>query len=220
MSSRTIAMTDSLYAYLREHSLREPDVLRALREETAKNPRAVMQISPEQGQFMALLAKLIGAKRCIEVGVFTGYSSLSVALALPSDGRIVACDVSEEWTAVARRYWKLAGVDGKIELKLASAVETLDALLATGGAGRYDFAFIDADKTNYLAYYERILKLLRQGGLMAIDNTLWSGKVAELAVGDADTVALRALNDFVHHDARVEMSLLPVGDGLTLVRKS
>ena len=219
MSTRTITMTDGLYAYLREHSLREPDVLRALREETAKNPGAVMQISPEQGQFMALLAKLIGAKRCIEVGVFTGYSSLSVALALPADGRIVACDVSEEWTAVARRYWKRAGVDKKIKLKLAPAVETLDALLADGGAGRYDFAFIDADKTNYLAYYERILKLLRKGGLIAIDNTLWSGKVADLAVNDADTVALRALNDFVHHDARVDMSLLPVGDGLTLARK-
>ena len=219
MSSRTIVMTDALNDYVHAHSLREPDVLRALREETAKHPRAVMQISPEQGQFMALLAKLIGAKNCIEVGVFTGYSSLSVALALPPGGTIVACDVSEEWTAIARRYWKLAGVDGNIALKLAPAQETLDALLAAGGAGKYDFAFIDADKTNYLAYYERILKLLRRGGLIAIDNTLWSGKVADAAENDADTASLRALNEFVHHDARVDMSLLPVGDGLTLARK-
>ena len=219
MSSRTITMTDPIYAYLQGHSLREHEVLRALREETSGIKMAVMQISPEQGQFMALLAKLIGAKRCIEVGVFTGYSALSVALALPPDGKIIACDVSEEWTAMARRYWKRAGMDAKIELKLAPAVETLDALLAAGGAGQYDFAFIDADKTNYLQYYERILKLLRKGGLMSIDNTLWSGKVADPAVTDADTVALRALNDFVHHDARVDMSLLPVGDGLTLVRK-
>ena len=220
MSSRTITMTDPIYAYLQEHSLREPEVLRALREETSGIKMAVMQISPEQGQFMALLAKLIGAKRCIEVGVFTGYSALSVALALPADGRIVACDVSEEWTSMARRYWKRAGMDAKIELKLAPAVQTLDALLAAGGAGRYDFAFIDADKTNYLEYYERILKLLRKGGLMTIDNTLWSGKVADPTVTEADTVALRALNDFVHHDARVDMSMLPVGDGLTLVRKT
>lgn len=219
MSTRTIAMTDALYAYLQEHSIREPDVLQALRKETAGIKHANMQISPEQGQFMALLAKLIGAKRCIEVGVFTGYSSISVALALPPDGRIVACDVSEEWTAVARRYWKLAGVEGKIELKLAPAVQTLDALLAAGGAGQYDFAFIDADKTSYLAYYERILKLLRKGGLMTIDNTLWSGKVADPAASEPDTVALRALNDFVHRDARVDMSLLPLGDGLTLARK-
>jgi predicted O-methyltransferase YrrM len=168
---------------------------------------------------MGLLAKLIGAKRCIEVGVFTGYSSISVALALPSDGKIIACDVNEEWTSMARRYWKLAGVDGKIELKLAPAVQTLDALLAAGEAGKFDFAFIDADKPGYLEYYERILKLLRKGGLITIDNTLWSGKVADPAVNDADTVALRALNDFVHRDARVDMSLLPLGDGLTLVRK-
>jgi predicted O-methyltransferase YrrM len=219
MSNKTIVMTDVIYDYLSAHSLREPAVLRDLREETAKNPRAVMQISPEQGQFMALLAKLIGAKNCIEVGVFTGYSSLSVALALPPGGKIVACDVSEEWTSVARRYWKVAGVDAMIELKLAPAVQTLDALLAAGGAGHYDFAFIDADKSSYLAYYERLLKLLRPGGLIAIDNTLWSGDVADASVNDADTVALRALNDFVHRDTRVDMSMLPVGDGLTLARK-
>jgi predicted O-methyltransferase YrrM len=219
MTSRNIAMTDKINDYLVAHSVREPDVLRALREETAGMKHAGMQIGPEQGQFMGLLAKLVGAKRCIEVGVFTGYSSISVALALPSDGKIIACDVNEEWTSMARRYWKLAGVDGKIELKLAPAVQTLDALLAAGEAGKFDFAFIDADKPNYLEYYERILKLLRKGGLITIDNTLWSGKVADPAVNDADTVALRALNDFVHRDARVDMSLLPLGDGLTLVRK-
>ena len=178
-----------------------------------------MQISPEQGQFMALIARLIGARRCLEVGVFTGYSSLATALALPDDGRIVACDVSEEWTSVARRYWQQAGVTHKIELHLAPATDTLDALMAQGQAGTFDFAFIDADKTNYLAYYERTLALLRAGGLVLIDNTLWSGKVADPEVADADTVALRHFNEVLHRDERVDLSLLPLGDGLTLARK-
>lgn len=216
---RSITLTDALHRYLVEHSVREPAVLRELREETAGMKHAVMQIGPEQGQFMALLVKLMGARRCIEVGVFTGYSSLSVALALPDDGRIVALDVSQEWTAVARRYWKKAGVDGKIELRLGPAAASLDALLAQGGAGSYDFAFIDADKPGYRAYFERCLALVRPGGLVATDNTLWSGHVADAAKSDADTTSLRAYNDALHRDERVDIAMLPVGDGLTLARK-
>jgi predicted O-methyltransferase YrrM len=168
---------------------------------------------------MALLAKLIGAKRCIEVGVFTGYSSLAVALALPEDGRILACDVSEQWTAIARRFWREAGVEHKIELKLQPAARTLEQLLAAGEAGRYDFAFVDADKPAYDTYYELLLKLLRPGGLMALDNTLWSGAVANPNEREPNTAALRALNDKLHRDERIDLSLLPVGDGLTLARK-
>ena len=219
MSNRSIPLTDSLYEYLIDVSLREPALLLALREETAGMRNRSMQISPEQGQFMALLARLAGAKRCLEIGVFTGYSSLAVALALPEDGRIVACDVSEEWTAVARRYWAAAGMDHKIDLRLAPAVQTLDALVADGQAGRFDFAFIDADKERYLEYYERVLRLLRPGGLVAVDNTLWSGRVADPEVADVDTVALRHFNECLHRDERVDLSLVPIGDGLTLARK-
>ena len=219
MSNRSIVLTDSLYEYMTDVSLREPPLLLALREETSELTQRAMQISPEQGQFMALLARLTGARRCLEVGVFTGYSSLVTALALPDDGSIVACDVSEEWTAVARRYWREAGVAHKIELRLAPATETLDDLLAQGRAGTFDFAFIDADKTNYLAYYERTLALLRTGGLALVDNTLWSGRVADPEVADADTVALRHFNEVLHRDERVDLSLLPMGDGLTVVRK-
>jgi predicted O-methyltransferase YrrM len=219
MSNRSIVLTDSLYEYMNDVSLREPLLLLALREETSELTQRVMQISPEQGQFMALLARLIGARRCLEVGVFTGYSSLVTALALPDEGRIVACDVSEEWTAVARRYWKRAGVDHKIDLRLAPATETLAALIADGHGATFDFAFIDADKTSYLEYYERALVLLRTGGLMLIDNTLWSGRVADPEVADADTVALRHFNEVLHRDERVDLSLLPMGDGLTLALK-
>ena len=219
MSNRSIMLTDSLYEYMTDVSLREPPLLLALREETSALTQRAMQISPEQGQFMALLARLAGARRCLEVGVFTGYSSLVTALALPDDGSIVACDVSEEWTAVARRYWREAGVAHKIELRLAPATETLDDLLAQGRAGTFDFAFIDADKTNYLAYYERTLALLRTGGLALVDNTLWSGRVADPEVADADTVALRHFNEVLHRDERIDLSLLPLGDGLTVVRK-
>ena len=219
MSNRSIVLTDSLYEYMSDVSLREPPLLLALREETAELTQRSMQISPEQGQFMALLVRLTGARRCLEVGVFTGYSSLATALALPDDGRVIACDVSEEWTAIARRYWKRAGVDHKIDLRLAPATETLDALVAEGQGGTFDFAFIDADKTNYLAYYERTLALLRTGGLVLIDNTLWSGRVADPEVADADTVALRHFNEVLHRDERVDLSLLPMGDGLTVVRK-
>ena len=179
-----------------------------------------MQIGPDQGQFMQLLVKLIGARNCIEIGVFTGYSALAVALALPPDGKIVACDVSEEWTAIARQATgRRPASEGKIDLRLAPAIETLDKLLADGGAGQYDFAFIDADKPNYLAYYERCLKLLRTGGLIAIDNTLWSGDVVNPGKTDENTVAIRALNDALHDDERVDVSLLAIGDGVTLARK-
>jgi predicted O-methyltransferase YrrM len=219
MSNRSISLTDSLYEYLLSVSLREPPLLLQLREETASLPTRSMQISPEQGQFMALLLRLMGASRCLEVGVYTGYSSLVTALALPDDGRIVACDVSEEWTSIARRYWRTAGVDHKIDLRLAPALETLDALIAAGHAGRFDVAFIDADKESYLAYYERALLLLRTGGLVVVDNTLWSGRVADPECADADTVALRHFNECLHRDERIELSLVPVGDGLTLARK-
>jgi caffeoyl-CoA O-methyltransferase len=219
MTNRSISLTDSLYEYLLAVSLREPGLLRRLREETARLPNARMQIAPEQGQFMALLVRLIGARRCLEVGVFTGYSSLAVALALPDDGRIVACDVSEEWTAVARRYWAEAGVGHKIDLRLAPALETLEALLSAGEAGSFDFAFLDADKENYPAYYEHLLELVRAGGLIVADNTLWSGRVADPANAEASTFALRRFNETLHVDDRVDLSLVPVGDGLTLARK-
>ena len=216
---RGISMTDTIYRYLVAHSVREHPVLAELREETAKLPQAVMQIGADQGQFMALLAKLIGARRCLEVGVFTGYSSLSVALALPEDGNIIALDVSEEWTSIARRYWKKAGVESKIDLRLGPALNTLDTLISLRQSGRFDFAFIDADKGNYLGYYERCLDLVRPGGLILIDNTLWSGDVAEPSNQKPDTVALRALNDALHNDERIDVALLPVGDGVTLARK-
>lgn len=216
---RSVTMTDTLHRYLVDHSLRDHPVLAELRAETAKLPQAVMQIGPDQGQFMALLVKLTGAKRCIEVGVFTGYSSLAVALALPADGTIVALDVSEEWTAIARRHWEKAGVEKKIDLRLGPALGTLDTLISLRQTNRYDMAFIDADKTNYLAYYERCLELVRKGGLIVIDNTLWSGDVADPSNTKPDTVALREFNDALHHDERIDLALLPVGDGVTLARK-
>jgi caffeoyl-CoA O-methyltransferase len=219
MTNRSISLTDSLYEYLLSVSLREPDLLRQLRQETATDPMARMQISPEQGQFMGLLARLTGARRCLEIGVFTGYSSLALALALPGDARIVACDVSEEWTSVARRYWAAAGVAHKIELRLAPALETMAGLLAAGEAGRFDFAFLDADKENYPSYYELALELLRPGGLLVADNTLWSGRVADPANTEATTEALRRFNQQLHRDERVDLSLVPIGDGLTLARK-
>ncbi len=218
MSRRTLSLDDRLHQYVLDVSLREHEQLAALREATRTHKQANMQISPEQGQFMALLVQLLGAQWTIEVGVFTGYSALAVALALPEDGRILACDLSDEYTSIARPYWQRAGVAHKIELVLAPALATLDARLAVGEAGAYDFAFIDADKTNYDGYYERCLRLVRAGGLIAFDNTLWSGKVAETA-GDEDTAALQALNRKLHADTRIDLSLLPIGDGLTLARK-
>lgn len=219
MSNRSIGLDGTLYDYLLAASLREHPVLARLREATAAHPKVNMQISPEQGQLMALLVRLIGASRCIEVGVFTGYSSLVVALAMPPTGRIVACDISEEYTAMARPYWEEAGVAGRIDLRIAPAMETLDALLSDGAAGTYDFAFIDADKEAYAGYYERSLQLLRPGGLIAIDNTLWDGAVADPDDHEPDTVAIRAFNEALRDDARVDLSLVPIGDGLTLARK-
>ncbi|MEZ5399533.1 MAG: class I SAM-dependent methyltransferase [Bryobacteraceae bacterium] len=219
MSSQHIQATDALVDYIRSVSHPEPDLLRRLREETAADPMARMQITPEQGWLLRLLVGLIGARRTIEIGVFTGYSSTSVALALPPGGKITACDVSDKWTSVARRYWREAGVEEKIDLHLAPARDTLDSLLAAGSAGSYDFAFIDADKTGYADYYDRCFELLRPGGLIAVDNTLWYARVIDDSVQDADTVALRAFNKKLAADLRIDLILLPVGDGLTLARK-
>ncbi len=218
MSNRTLTLDDRSYEYLLAHSLREAPALAKLRAETASHPKVNMQIAPEQGQFMQMLVRLSGARRAIEVGVFTGYSSLAVMLAMPADGRLLALDVSDEYTSVARRHWQAAGVADRIELVIAPAKDTLDARIAAGEGGRYDFAFIDADKTGYLGYYERLLKLLRPGGLIVVDNTLWGGEVANPRNRDADTVAIREFNDVLHKDPRIELALLPVGDGLTLAR--
>lgn len=218
MSRRSLPLDDALYRYIVDHSLREHPAQTALRAATASHPHAGMQISPEQGQFMALLVKLMGVRRAIEIGVFTGYSALTVALALPDDGRLLACDISDDYTRIGRPFWQQAGVAHKIELKLALAIETLDAQLAAGRAGQFDFAFIDADKTGYDAYFERCLQLLRTGGLIAIDNTLWGGAVARPADSE-DTAALQALNAKLHRDERIDLSLLPIGDGLTLASK-
>jgi len=217
--SRHFSFDEPTYQYLVKTSVRETDVARRLREETQQLPMAQMQIGPDQGQFLQLLVQLIQAKKTLEVGVFTGYSALWVAAALPDEGKIVACDVSEEYTAVARRYWKEAGVDHKIDLRLRPALETLDELLAQGGASTFDFAFIDADKSNYDNYYERALQLIRTGGLIAVDNTIWSGRVANPNESDTDTVAIRKLNEKLHRDERVALSMLTVGDGLTLAMK-
>lgn len=219
MSLRTLNLDDRLYRYVLDVSLREHPVLARLREHTATDPMAAMQISPEQGQFMALVARLLDVRSYLEIGVFTGYSSLAVALALPAGSVHIALDVSKEWTDIARQYWAEAGVDQRIELRLKPALETLDEMLEEEMAGRFDLAFIDADKSNYLAYYERVIKLLRPGGLVMIDNTLWSGSVADPDKTSDDTIAIRQFNKFVHTDDRVDISLLPIGDGLTLARK-
>jgi predicted O-methyltransferase YrrM len=216
---RPTPITDTLYEYSLAVGLREPELFRALREETSRLTDAGMQIAPEQGPFAALLVQLMGAKNCLEIGTFTGYSSLWVASALPPDGKVICCDVSEEFTAVARKYWAMTGLAGKIELRLGPALDTLASLLADGRAGCFDYAFIDADKVNYGAYYEACLKLLRQGGLIAIDNTLWDGKVADPQVSDPDTQAIRELNKKLHADSRVSLSFLPFADGLTLALK-
>ncbi len=219
MANQTLGLSTQLYDYLLSVSLREPEILTKLRQETAQLPMGKMQIAPEQGQFMALLVQLMAAKKTLEIGVFTGYSTLVVALALPKDGKIVACDVSEEYTAIARRYWQQAGVDHKIDLHIAPALETLDGLIAAGSSDSFDFAFIDADKSNYDGYYERALQLVRPGGLIAIDNVLWSGQVADPQVEDNRTGKIRALNQKLHDDQRINLSLVPIADGLTLAVK-
>ena len=219
MSRSTLKLTDSVYDYMLEHSLRESEACRLLREETAPMKMGMMQVSPEQGQFMAFLVRLTETRRALEIGTFTGYSALCVAQALPSDGRLVCCDVSEEWTSVGQRYWQSAGVSDKIALKIGPATETLQALREDGEEGRYDFAFIDADTENYQVDYENVLSLLRTGGVLLIDNVLWGGSVANPGKNDDDTNAIRTLNQHLHGDDRVLLSMLPVGDGLTLVMK-
>ena len=219
MSNRSLSLDEGLYDYLLTVSLREPDVLRRLRDETSRLPQRSMQIAPEQGQFMAMLVRLINATQILEIGTFTGYSALAMAQTLPPRGRIVTCDVSEEWTAVARRYWTEAGVGDRISLRLAPAMATLDALLASGEEERFDLAFIDADKENYAGYYERALALVRRGGLIIVDNVLWGGSVIDPAKQDPDTLAIRAFNTKINGDDRVDLSLVPIGDGLTLAMK-
>lgn len=219
MSTRTLNLDDRLHEYLLAVGVREPDVLARLRAETARLPMARMQISPEQGQFMGLLIRLMGARRCLEVGTFTGYSALVCALAMPPDGVLIAMDISEEWTAVARRYWLEAGVADRIRLRLGPAADTLAELAAGPDRGSYDFLFVDADKTGYARYFEFGLELLRPGGLMVFDNVLWGGRVADPADNDADTVAIRELNRRLRQDERVDICLVPIGDGLTLARK-
>jgi len=219
MSNRTLALDERLYRYLLDHSARESPEAAALREATRHIPGSGMQISPEQAHLMAFLVQAIGARRALEIGTYTGYSALAVALALPPQGKLVCCDVSEEWTSIGRRFWERAGVAHKIDLRLAPALDTLDRLLADGEGGEFDFAFIDADKTNYDGYYERCLRLVRAGGIIAIDNVLWSGAVADPADTSPDTRALRALNAKLRDDDRITLSMLPIGDGLTLALK-
>jgi Predicted O-methyltransferase len=216
---RSLGLSEELFHYVAAHGAREHPVQAALRAATKPLRHSGMQIGADQGAFMAMLVKLLQARRTLEIGVFTGYSSLAVALALPDDGRIVACDVSEEWTKLAREHWKKAGVEHKIDLRLAPALQTLDALVAQGQAGTFDFAFVDADKSNYKAYYERCLVLVRKGGIIAFDNTLWGGAVVDPKANDADTVAIRELNDMLHRDDRIDVAMLTIGDGLTLALK-
>jgi len=219
MSPRTLGLSEVVSEYLMQVGLREPDVLRSVRQDTARLPGAHMQIAPEQGQLMALLAHLINARSCLEIGTFTGYSALALALALPPEGCVVACQIDQTFAAIARKHWERAGVAHKIDHRLGPALDTLDKMLDDGEAGRFDMAFIDADKENVLAYYERCLALTKRGGLLLIDNTLWGGAVADPTDRDPVTEALRVLNNKVHSDPRVEMVLVPIGDGLTLARK-
>lgn len=219
MSDQILTITEKLYRYMLETSLREPDILRRLRDRTAELPDSQMQISPLQGQFMALLIKLMGARNTLDIGVYTGYSSLAVALALPENGRVVGCDINSEYTDIARHYWQEADVLPKIDLRLAPALDTLDALIENDAKGNFDFAFIDADKENYINYYERSLQLVRPGGVIVIDNVLWNGAVVDSSKQDTDTVAIRQLNEKLHHDDRIDLSLLPLADGVSIARK-
>ena len=221
MSNETLMLTPQVYDYLVRQGVREPSVLRDLREATARQAGAAagMQIAPEQGAFMAMLVSLIGARKTLDVGVFTGYSAAAVALALPDDGTVVACDISDKWSGLAREYWDKAGVADKIDLRIAPAIQTMDALVDASESGTFDFIFLDAEKTEYEAYYKRALVLARPGGLIAVDNVLWSGRVADDTVMDADTVAIRVFNEMVRHDDRVTLSMVPIADGLTLAQK-
>jgi caffeoyl-CoA O-methyltransferase len=218
MRKRTEILPSDVYAYVLECSSREPEVLARLRAATASLPNSVMQIGADQGQLMALLVRLIGARRCIEVGTYTGYSALAVALALPADGTLITCDVNSEWPAIGRRFWQQAGVAARIDLRVRPALETLDALLAAGEAGRFDFAFIDADKPSYAAYYERLLRLVRSGGLIAVDNTLALAGAPIFSLDSDNAKAMREFNELVHRDERVDLAMLTVGEGLTLLR--
>jgi len=219
MSRHTTPITEALEGYIRTVTLREPAALKHLREATENHPQASMQIAPEQGQFLQFLVRLIGARKTLEVGVFMGYSSSWVALALPAGGQVVACDISEEFAAIARNTWREAGVEEKIDLRLAPALETLDGLIAAGEANTFDFAFIDADKGNYTHYYDRVLTLVRTGGLIAVDNVLWGGDVIDPANSDPDTEAIRAFNRKLHDDPRIALTMATIGDGLTLACK-
>ena len=219
MGKSSLGLEGELYQYLLSVSLREPKILTKLRQETSQHAASIMQIAPDQGQFMGLLIKLLGAKKTLDIGVFTGYSSLTVALALPEDSKVIACDCDPESTAIARHFWQEAGVEHKIDFQLAPALDTLDRLIAEGQSGSFDFVFIDADKRNYLNYYERALTLLRSGGLIAVDNVLWSGRVTDLEDADKRTIAIREFNQKIHHDKRVAVSMLSIADGLTLALK-
>jgi predicted O-methyltransferase YrrM len=219
MSNASMGLPPDLQAYLVRHGVREADILKRLRDETALLPQHNMQIAPEQGALLALLVELTGAKRCLEIGTFTGYSSLVVALAMPADGTIVCCDVSDEWTSVARRYWAEAGVADRVDLRLGPAIDTMDQLLADGAEGTFDFAFVDARKKEYPDYHERVVRLLRSGGLAAYDNVLWGGSVVDDSVQDEETLGVRRLNERLAADERVSIAMLPVADGVTLARK-
>ncbi len=219
MSAQHLHVTDALIEYVRSVSSPEPEFMVRLRQETALDPAGRMQITPEQGLLLGMLVRVSGARRCIEVGVFTGYSALSVARALPADGQLIACDVCEAWTVIARKYWREAGLESKIDLRLAPALETLQGLIAGGEAGKFDFAFIDADKANYAAYYDLLMTLVRPGGLIAIDNVLWYGRVIDSRENDIDTLAIRSLNAKLAADRRIHLCMLPIGDGLTLALK-
>ncbi len=228
MEKSDIQISKGLYEYMLSVSLREQDVLRRLREVTAKDPSAIMQIPPEQGQFMALLVKMLGAKKTLEIGTYTGYSTLSVALAMPDNSTTITCDINSEWTNIGKKYWKESGVENKIDLRIGPALDTLDGLISDGQENTFDFSFIDADKINYDGYYERSLKLLRSGGLIAIDNVFLFGSVVDpelldedlkTRISDSDILVMRLLNEKIKHDERVDLSMLPIADGLTLVRK-
>lgn len=219
MSSSTIGLSSELRKYMLDVSFRDDEILRQLREETLILKEAQMQISPEQGAFLSILTKLLNAKKTLDIGVFTGYSSLVVARELPDDGLVVACDTSIEWTSIAKKYWKLAGVDNKVDLHLAPAIETLEKLIEDGRESTFDFSFIDADKINYQSYYEKSLILVKPGGIIAVDNVLWSGQVIDEADFEPATRAIRSFNEKLYQDDRVSISMVPIGDGLTLAYK-